>query len=375
MTGLRQCTRLAEIPAADWDALAGGQPFLRHAFLSSLEDSGCLRPESGWLPAHQLLEDADGRLIAALPAYLKGHSWGEYVFDMAWADACARAGIAYYPKLLGAVPFTPVQGPRLLGEAPARRQLLEALPGQLRRQGLSGAHVNFTEADDDALFAGQDGWLSRLGCQFHWFDRGYGHFAGFLEALSSRKRKQLRKERQRLQGIELQWLDGDELDEADWAFVHACYARTYEVRGREPYLNLEFFLLLAERMPEALQVVMASRAGRRIAMAFYLRDGQTLYGRYWGALEDIEGLHFECCFYQGIERALALGLRRFDAGAQGEHKLLRGFEPVLTRSWHWLEHPGLRVAVADSLMQEAQAVRAYAEEARAWLPYRCSDGD
>ena len=213
------------------------------------------------------------------------------------------------------------------------------------------------------------------GCQFHWFNRGYRDFQDFLDTLSSRKRKQLRKERQRLQGIELQWLDGDELDEADWAFVHACYARTYEVRGREPYLNPEFFLLLAERMPEALQVVMASLAGRRIAMAFYLRDGQALYGRYWGALEDIEGLHFECCFYQGIERALELGLRRFDAGAQGEHKLLRGFEPVLTRSWHWLEHPGLRVAVADFLMQEAQAVRAYAEEARAWLPYRCSDGD
>ena len=367
---------LAEIAPAAWDALLPApQPFLRHAFLAALEDSGSVAAGSGWRPAHRLLGDDQGRVLAALPAYLKRHSYGEYVFDMAWADACQRAGIAYYPKLLGAVPFSPVAGPRLLGHGAAAELLLTELETELAEQGLSGLHINFTEAADDALLARRGGWLARDGCQFHWFNRGYRDFQDFLDALASRKRKQLRKEREQVagQGIEFDWRGGGELAEADWDFVYACYANTYHVRGRPPYLTRTFFSLLAERMPEAIRVVTARQRGRPVAMAFSLVDGDTVYGRYWGCLEDFDRLHFETCFYQGIEHAIAAGLRRFDAGAQGEHKLIRGFEPVPTRSWHYLRHPGLRAAVADFLEQERAGVRAYMDEARSLLPYRCDE--
>lgn len=366
-------SRLSDLPASDWDALLpDGQPFLRHAFLASLEDSGSVGGRSGWQPAHRLLRDAAGRLLAALPAYVKTHSYGEYVFDWAWADACRRAGIRYYPKLLCAVPFTPVGGARLLGETQAAGALLDALTSELHEQGFSSLHVNFTDPPADALLAGREGWLQRLGCQFHWFNRGYRDFQDFLDALASRKRKQLRKEREQVvgQGIEFDWREGHQLDEADWDFVHACYANTYRVRGQAPYLTRGFFSLLAERMPEAIRVVLARRNGRPLAMAFSLVGGDSLYGRYWGCLAEFDRLHFETCFYQGIDYALAHGLRRFDAGAQGEHKLIRGFEPVITRSWHYLLHPGLRQAVADFLRQEEAEVLAYADEARGQLPYR-----
>ena len=366
-------SRLSDLPAAEWDALLPAlQPFLRHAFLSTLEDSGSVGGRSGWQPAHRLFRDAAGRLLAALPAYLKTHSYGEYVFDWAWADACRRAGIRYYPKLLCAVPFTPVGGARLLGEAEAAGALLDALTGELGEQGLSGLHVNFTDPPADALLAGREGWLQRLGCQFHWFNRDYRDFQDFLDALASRKRKQLRKEREQVagQGIEFDWREGHQLDEAEWDFVHACYANTYRVRGQAPYLTRSFFSLLAERMPETIRVVLARRAGRPLAMAFSLVGGDSLYGRYWGCLAEFDRLHFETCFYQGIDYALAHGLRRFDAGAQGEHKLVRGFEPVITRSWHYLLHPGLRRAVAEFLREEEAGVLAYADEARGQLPYR-----
>ena len=374
---LVRCGSLAEVVAADWDALAGSaQPFLSYAFLSSLEDSGSVGGDSGWLPAHRLWRDGGGRLVAAMPAYVKQHSFGEYVFDMAWAEACQRAGIGYYPKLLGGVPFSPVQGPRMLGDAQACAALLDALPVQAVGEGLSGIHVNFTDVPSDALLQGREGWLERLGCQFHWFDRGYRDFQDFLDALSSRKRKQMRKEREQVAGlgIDFERRRGDQLSELEWDFVYTCYANTYRVRGRLPYLTREFFSLLAERMPQALQLVFARRAGRAVAMTFSLVDEDCLYGRYWGCLGEFDRLHFETCFYQGIEQALDLGLRRFDAGAQGEHKLLRGFEPVLTRSWHWLAHPGLRAAVADFLAAEGPGVRAYAEQAREALPYRRNEG-
>lgn len=364
---------LRDLPAADWDALLPDQqPFPSHAFLACLEDSGAVGPGTGWMPAHLLLRDAEGRPIAAAPSYRKTHSYGEYVFDWGWADACRRAGIAYYPKRLGAIPFTPVPGPRLLGTETALRRLLEAAEAQLAERGLSGWHVNFTQPDDDALLAGRAGWLERLGCQFHWFNRGYRDFQDFLDGLSSRKRKQLRKEREQVagQGIDFEWRDGRRMSEADWDFVHACYAATYQVRGQAPYLPRAFFSLLAERMPERLRVVLALQRGRPVAMAFSLCDEQCLYGRYWGCLADFDRLHFETCLYQGIDRAIAEGLPRFEAGAQGEHKLLRGFEPVLTRSWHHLTHPGLRAAVAGFLREERAAVSAYVEEARTQLPYR-----
>ena len=371
---IQTLNHIGQLLASEWDELqTGAQPFMRHAFLATLEDSGSVGKGTGWQPAHRLLRNADGRLLAAMPAYVKAHSRGEYVFDWAWADACQRAGIPYYPKLLAAVPFSPVGGERLLArDVGAAGRLLDELSAGLSGEGLSGLHVNFTDTFADDVITGRDGWLERLGCQFHWFNRGYRDFQDFLDALSSRKRKQLRKEREQVAGlgIDFEWREGGQLCEAEWDFVHACYANTYAVRGQRPYLTRAFFSLLAERMPEALRVLLALQRGRPVAMALFLLDGECLYGRYWGYLADFDRLHFEACFYQGLDLAIALELTRFDAGAQGEHKLIRGFEPVLTRSWHYLCHPGLRVAVADFLEQERAAVRRYAEQAREALPYR-----
>ncbi|RMO98320.1 hypothetical protein ALQ33_03680 [Pseudomonas syringae pv. philadelphi] len=367
---------LSTVAPAQWDALVpGNQPFLRHAFLSSLEDSGSLGPRSGWRPEH-VLHYENGQLVAALPAYRKWHSYGEYVFDHAWADACRRAGIAYYPKLLVAVPFSPVGGSRILSATPQSGiELLSELPAYLQREGLSSAHVNFTDPAADALFETQSGWLQRIGCQFHWHNRGYRDFQDFLDALSSRKRKQTRKEREQVagQGIEFEWLEGAQMTEVLWDFVYACYSNTYEVRGQAPYLNREFFSLLAERMPESIRVVIALQGSRPVAMAFSLIGGDSFYGRYWGCLAEFDRLHFETCFYQGMDYAIAHGLQRFDAGAQGEHKLIRGFEPQITRSWHYLMHPGLKDAVSEFLDQERMGVMAYAEDARSALPYRQAD--
>ena len=366
--------RLAEIAPARWDALLGDdpQPFVRHAFLSSLEDSGSVGGRTGWRAQHQLLESVAGEAVAALPLYRKTHSNGEYVFDWAWADACHRAGIEYYPKLLCAVPFSPVTGARLLGDREAAGQLLDELSEALVEQGYSGLHVNFTQPNADAIFRGREGWLERIGCQFHWHNRGYRDFQDFLDSLTSRKRKQLRKEREQVmgQGIAFEWREGHQLSETEWDFVYACYANTYHVRGQAPYLTRDFFSLLAERMPASIRVVLAEQNGRPVAMAFSLIGGDGLYGRYWGCLDAFDRLHFETCFYQGIEQAIAAGLSRFDAGAQGEHKLIRGFEPVITRSWHYLAHPGLRAAVSDFLAQERLGVLRYAEAAREALPYR-----
>ncbi|MBH3459018.1 GNAT family N-acetyltransferase [Pseudomonas putida] len=373
MTSLYSLAHLRDLPALSWDALVpAGQPFLSHAFLSALEDSGSVSRQTGWAAEHLVLE-RDGEVRALLPAYRKWHSFGEYVFDHGWADACERAGIAYYPKLLGAVPFSPVSGPRLLSADPADALLLlQALPEYLVKGELSGAHINFTDSSLDEQMLAQPGWMERLGCQFHWRNRGYRDFQDFLDTLSSRKRKQMRKEREQVagQGIDFQWLRGDELDQARWDFVYRCYANTYAVRRRAPYLTREFFSLLAERMPEALRVVVARQSGRDVAMALSLVGGDSFYGRYWGCLDEFDRLHFETCFYQGMDYAIAEGLQRFDAGAQGEHKLIRGFEPVLTRSWHYLRHPGLRRAVDEFLAQERDGVRAYAEQAREMLPYR-----
>ena len=366
--------RLAEIEPARWDALLGNdpQPFVRHAFLSSLEDSGSVGGRTGWRAQHQLLESVAGEAVAALPLYRKTHSNGEYVFDWPWADACHRAGIEYYPKLLCAVPFSPVTGARLLGDREAAGQLLDELSEALVEQGYSGLHVNFTQPNADAIFRGREGWLERIGCQFHWHNRGYRDIQDFLDSLTSRKRKQLRKEREQVmgQGIAFEWREGHQLSETEWDFVYACYANTYHVRGQAPYLTRDFFSLLAERMPASIRVVLAEQNGRPVAMAFSLIGGDGLYGRYWGCLDAFDRLHFETCFYQGIEQAIAAGLSRFDAGAQGEHKLIRGFAPVITRSWHYLAHPGLRAAVSDFLAQERLGVLRYAEAAREALPYR-----
>jgi len=365
-------TQLTDLPASQWDALTpDDQPFLRHAFLSALEQSSCLGKGSGWQPLH-LLWMENGEVRAALPGYSKSHSMGEYVFDHAWADACLRAGVAYYPKWLAAVPFSPVTGARLLGAPTAAQQLLQSIPDFLQQQQLHSAHINFGNTQTAALLTGEYHWLHRLGCQYHWHNPGYRDFQDFLDTLMSRKRKQIRKEREQVasQGLEFEWLAGHQISEALWDFVYACYANTYAVRGQRPYLTRPFFSLLAERMPEAIRVVLARHNGQAAAMAFSLVDGNTFYGRYWGCLEEFNHLHFETCFYQGMDYAIAHGLLRFDAGAQGEHKLVRGFEPTLTESWHYLRHQGLYQAVDDYLRQEREGILAWAEEARESLPYR-----
>ncbi|CAE6903244.1 GNAT family N-acetyltransferase [Pseudomonas marincola] len=367
-----------DLDPGQWDALVpAGQPFLRHAFLQALELSGSVGGRSGWSPAHQSWFDAQGTLCAAIPGYLKSHSYGEYVFDHGWADACARAGIQYYPKLLCAIPFSPVSGARLLGTPEALSNMLDVLPETLAERGLSSAHINFTDPKADGLLQGREGWLERYGCQFHWHNRGYRDFQDFLDTLSSRKRKQMRKEREQVaaQNLDFDWRTGSQLSELEWDFVYTCYANTYRVRSQLPYLTRSFFSLLAQNMPESIRVVMAVQNNQPIAMAFSLIDGDSLYGRYWGCLGEFDRLHFETCFYQGMDYAIAHGIKRFDAGAQGEHKLIRGFEPVITRSWHYLCHPGLRNAVADFLQEEREGVSQYAKEACSLLPYRQQTSD
>jgi len=364
-------TQLADIPASQWDALTpNAQPFMRHAFLSALEESGSVSRATGWQPQHLLWCEGD-KVLAAMPGYTKTHSMGEYVFDHAWAEASQRARIPYYPKWLSAVPFSPVSGARLLGNEHAGARLLQALPQFLEQQALYSAHINFSDARVHQHLAGDERWLPRLGCQYHWHNRGFRDFQDFLDLLTSRRRKQLRKERELVasQGVEFAWYEGAQLSEAQWDFIYDCYANTYLVRGRQPYLTRLFFSLLAQSMPAAIRVIIASQHGDPVAMAFSLVDGDTLYGRYWGCLEEFNRLHFETCFWQGMEYAIAHGLQRFDAGAQGEHKLIRGFEPVLTESWHRLRHPGLHDAVADFLQQERDGVRAWAVEARSALPW------
>lgn len=363
--------KISDVNAGQWDALAGGQPFLRHAFLNALEQSGSLGEKSGWQPEH-LLWTEQGTCLAAVPGYRKWHSYGEYVFDQGWAEACQRAGIDYYPKWLGAVPFSPVTGARLLGDTSAVGRLLQALPRYLADEQLSSAHICFTASGDNPLLGEQPHWLARLGCQYHWFNRDYRDFQDFLDRLMSRKRKQIRKEREQVaaQGMTFEWLNGDRVSEVQWDFVYRCYANTYAVRGQRPYLTRQFFSLLAQSMPQAIRVVLACHHGQPVAMAFSLVDNETFYGRYWGCLAEYDRLHFETCFYQGMDYAIAQGLKRFDAGAQGEHKLIRGFEPVVTHSWHYLRHPDLHRAVAAFLQSEHHGVEAWVAQARAALPYR-----
>jgi len=369
---LRQLTHIDQISASHWDALLpNGYPFLRHGFLAALERSGSVSMQAGWAPAHLVVENPDGTLQALLPLYQKMHSYGEYVFDWQWAEAWERAGQHYYPKLLAAVPFSPVQGPRLLGRCETSQQLiLQALNETLQRGSVSGVNLLFNDDQDNHLLE-QAGWMQRLGCQFHWFNREYQSFDGFLAACSSRKRKNFRKERQSVeaQGIHFEWHQGVEINEAHWERFFPFYAATYLKRGQQPYLTRAFFSELSAELPDVARLVFARHDGKDVAGALFLVGDDTLYGRYWGCLEEYDRLHFETCFYQGMDRCIAEGLSRFDAGAQGEHKLVRGFEPVLTQSWHKLQ-PGLHEAVADFLQHERAGVRAYQQESVGFLPFK-----
>ncbi|HQN54839.1 MAG TPA: GNAT family N-acetyltransferase [Novosphingobium sp.] len=348
-----------ELDAGEWDALAGGNPFLSHAFLTALEDSGSVGPGSGWKAAPIVIEDAQGRLAAAIPGWLKSHSQGEYVFDHAWADAWHRAGGTYYPKLQIAVPFTPATGPRLLlADQALALPLLRAAEQLCEGNGLSSAHATFIDPEQLPLFEAA-GWLRRSDIQFHWFNRGYASFDDFLAQLSSRKRKDLRKERAAAQsGVEIRSLTGAAIREEHWDAFWAFYQDTGARKWGRPYLTREAFTLLGQRLGERILLILAYVDGLPIAGALNFIGPDALYGRYWGALVDKPFLHFELCYYQAIDAAIRLGLPRVEAGAQGGHKLARGYEPVQTWSAHYIVHPGFRSAVADFLERERAGVAA-----------------
>lgn len=364
---MRVIDDLGAVAAEAWDALvraSGGNLFVTHAYLHPLTAAGCATPRSGWQPAHLTLWSPEGQLVAAVPRYVKSHSYGEYVFDWAWADAHQRNGVEYYPKWLAAVPFTPVPGARLLAaDQAARAALIDELLAQAASSGLSSLHLLFTtEAEATQLTAA--GLLARRAVQFHWFNPGYASFEDYLAALVQYKRKKVRAERRKVgaAGVTFERKTGAGITAADWDFFYRCYSTTYAAHLSTPYLTRRFFARLAETMPDALLLVIASRAGRPIASAFALFDDQRLYGRYWGALETVDCLHFETSYYQMIEFAIERRLAVFEGGAQGEHKLARGFEPVTTHSAHWLAHPAFASAVARYLQREVGGIEAYVDE-------------
>jgi predicted N-acyltransferase len=363
------------LPADEWNALAGEYPFLRHEFLSAIEDSGCASARSGWHPRHLVLIDQRG-LAAAAPLYQKSHSWGEFVFDFAWARAAEQGGLAYYPKLVCAVPFTPATGPRLLcrpdlAAVPLRSQLLAAMRERLQAERLSSVHMLFLDPPARAACE-QDGWLLRRDCHFQWHNRDYRDFDDFLDGFSADKRKKARRERRRVleQGIEFQTLRGDELSEVLIERVYVLHELTFFRHGHTPYLNCDFFRRIAHSLGASFFVKLALRAGEPVAVAVFFRSADTLYGRYWGADNDYHSLHFETCYYQGIDYCIAHGLRHFEPGTQGEHKIARGFEPALTWSAHWIANLALRRAIGAYLAREGQAIDAYASEADAHAPFR-----
>ncbi len=345
------------IEASRWDALAGsGNPFVSHAFLALLEQSGSVGPRTGWQPAPLLAEQGD-RLVGALPAYLKTHSQGEYIFDHGWAEAYERAGGAYYPKLQIAVPFTPVPGPRVLAQDDGiGLALLRAAQAVVDQNGLSSAHATFIAPQEVALFE-RAGWLIRTGSQFHWDNRGYHSFDDFLSSLASRKRKAIRKERASAQSVvDIVALRGADIKPEHWDAMWAFYQDTGARKWGRPYLTRAAFDVMGAEMAEQILLLLAYQDGEPVAGALNFIGADTLYGRYWGARAAIPNLHFELCYYQAIDHAIALGLARVEAGAQGEHKLARGYGPVPTYSAHYIPDPGFRAAIADFLVREKQAV-------------------
>lgn len=371
MTDFRILRSLADIEPQHWDALHGSDnPFLKHAFLHGLESTGCLRPEWGWTPCHPTMWDGD-TLLAAAPGYLKGNSHGEFVFDQAWAEAYSRYGRRYYPKWLIGVPYTPVTGPRLLArDASQRRSLAAAMIGFAGEHGLSSIHVNFIDESETAGLPPD--WLSRSTVQFHWQNRGWRDFDEFLQALQSKKRKNIRQERAKAAaaGYSFRTLHGADIGDDDIRIMHAFYQNTFEEYGNAPALTLAFFRLLAEKCPQSLVLVLAERERITRAGALFLRGGGTLYGRYWGSPENSPGLHFETCYYQGIEYCLREGLQRFEPGAQGEHKVARGFLPVMTHSRHWLREAEFSAALRPWCGDESHAMQDYAERIRLTGPFR-----
>ena len=367
---------LSEIPAADWDALHDGRnPCVLHAFLSGLETSGCLRDDWGWTPCHLGLWDGN-RLVAAASGYLKSNSHGEFVFDHGWAHAYARHGLDYFPKWLGAVPYSPVTGPRLLARDEAsKRALLDAIERFLQQSALSSAHVNFHDAEDEAVF--DAGWLLREDIQYHWHhNAGWEDFEDFLGAMDHKHRKNIRQERRKVRdaGISFRIVHGDEASEDDLAAMHGFYLQTFAEYGNSPALTLDFIRHLAQEMPRQLVIVLAERESVPIAGALCLRGGDTLYGRYWGASELHPGLHFEACYYQGIEYCLREGLARFEPGAQGRHKIARGFLPTLVHSRHRIADPRFAEAIGAWCAEERVSTRQQLRQLHAHSPFRAEPG-
>ncbi len=371
MEALRVVESLAGVDPAAWNALAAGNPFVRHEFLSALIDTGCAVARTGWRPQFLLLERA-GRLAAAMPLFVKSHSYGEYVFDWAWADAYERHGLEYYPKMLCAVPFTPVCGPRMLAASDADRRTLLAAALEAAKE-VSSLHVLFPTAPEARLMQAE-GLLLRRTVQFHWRNEGYEDFDAFLARMSHAKRKNIRQERRRVReaGVSFRWLRGAEIEPEHWTFFHRCYRNTYAAHRSRPYLNLEFFQRLGATLPEHTLLILAQRGGRLIAGALNMVAGRTLFGRYWGALEHVPLLHFEACYYQAIEFAIAERLESFEGGAQGEHKLFRGLLPVETLSAHWLARPRFARAIEDYLEREAAGVARYVNELAEHSPFKAA---
>jgi hypothetical protein len=367
---------LSQVPASQWDALHGGiHPFVSHAFLSGLERTGCLRADWGWTPHHVTVWDGD-QLLAAAPGYLKTNSHGEFVFDHAWAQFHAHHGREYYPKWLGAVPYSPVTGPRLLARDDAsRRLLLDAIVAMARASGLSSAHINFPTQRDDAAF-GQE-WFRRIDVQYHWRnDSGWTGFDAFLGAMDHKHRKNIRQERARVarSGVTFRVLHGDEASDGDIAAMYGFYLQTFVEYGNSPALTPDFFLHLARALPRQLVLFLADLEDRPVAGALCLRGGDTLYGRYWGAHVSLPGLHFETCYYQGIDYCLREGLRVFEPGAQGEHKVARGFLPTLVCSRHWMADAAFAQALSRWCADEAASVRGYAAMLATHTPFRATPG-
>ncbi len=371
--------RIAEIPAAEWDACSGGgNPFVSHAFLSAMEDSGSAGPRTGWLPQHAVLRREDGEIAGIVPMYAKSHSYGEYVFDHGWANALERAGGTYYPKLQASVPFSPVPGPRLLRD-PDRGVPVGAMASALEQAcqslGLSSVHVTFC-TEDEWNGLGDAGWLRRVGMQFHWQNEGYESFEDFLGALSSRKRKVLRRERRdaNAAGLTFHALSGATIKERHWDAFYAFYQSTVDRKWGSAYLTRAFFSLLGERLGDKVVLMYAEHAGKPVAGALNLAGDEALYGRNWGCRGDWPFLHFELCYYRAIDWAIAHGLKRVEAGAQGQHKIQRGYLPKPTYSAHWIAHTGLRRAVANFLVEERAEVTSGMAALAADSPFRKDDG-
>ncbi len=378
---LKAVADIRMVDAAVWDACAGpDNPFVSHAFLSALEESGSAAADTGWLPQHVVLESEDGVVLGCVPMYLKTHSYGEYVFDHGWAHAYENAGGRYYPKLQVSVPFTPVTGPRLLvPPGPSAGTVADALIAGMEqvaaRHKVSGVHVTFPTEAEWRRFGGA-GWLRRTGQQYHWENDGFRCFDDFLGALNARKRKAIRKERREVReaGVEIEMVTGDALTEDHWDAFFRFYRATGDRKWGTPYLTRSFFSLLGERMADRVVLVMASAGGRRIAGALNLIGGDTLYGRNWGCVAHVKHLHFEACYYQAIEFAIANGLARVEAGAQGQHKIQRGYLPVHTYSAHYVRDPGFRQAITDFLRREGEMVDWEIDALGAASPFRKCDG-